>query len=51
LQRGYAVVRDNDGQPLHAAAAVKTGAALDIEFADGHVKVREESEPKQGRLL
>ncbi len=51
LQRGYAVVRDSDGHAVRVAAAIKAGAALDIEFADAHVKVREESGPKQGRLL
>ncbi|WP_373502116.1 exodeoxyribonuclease VII large subunit [Aestuariivirga sp.] len=50
LRRGYALVRNDKGQPIHAASAVKPGRALTIEFADGEVKVREDS-PKQGRLF
>ncbi len=37
LQRGFALVRDGDGRPLRAAAAVNIGMRLDIEFADGRV--------------
>ena len=37
LQRGYAVVRGQDGTPLSRAADVTHGAALAIEFADGPV--------------
>jgi len=37
LKRGFALVRDGDGLPLHSAAAVANGARLDIEFADGRV--------------
>jgi exodeoxyribonuclease VII large subunit len=37
LARGFALVRDEHGKPLHTAAAVQPGARLDIEFADGHV--------------
>jgi exodeoxyribonuclease VII large subunit len=51
LRRGFALVRDDRDQPIHAAAAIKPGATLAIEFADGRVKVREDSGPKQGRLL
>ena len=36
LARGFALVRDADGRPLHRAADVAEGARLDIEFADGH---------------
>ena len=50
LRRGFAVVRDDKGRPIHAAASVKQWQALSIEFADGEVKVREDS-AKQGRLL
>ena len=50
LRRGFAVVRDDKGQPIHAAARVKQWQALSIEFADGEVKAREDS-AKQGRLL
>ena len=50
LQRGFALVRDAGDKPVHTAAAVKPGEALTIEFADGKVKVRENS-PKQGSLF
>jgi exodeoxyribonuclease VII large subunit len=37
LARGFALVRDSDGTMLRRADEVRPGAALDIEFADGHV--------------
>ena len=37
LARGFALVRVADGTMLRRAVAVKPGAALDIEFADGHI--------------
>jgi len=37
LARGFALVRDETGRPLRAAAAIHAGQMLDIEFADGHV--------------
>ena len=37
LARGFALVRGADGAMLRRAAEVKPGAALDLEFADGHV--------------
>jgi exodeoxyribonuclease VII large subunit len=37
LARGFALVRDPAGSPVRAAAAVRPGVRLDIEFADGHV--------------
>ena len=37
LARGFALVRGADGAMLRRAAEVTPGAALDIEFADGHV--------------
>jgi exodeoxyribonuclease VII large subunit len=46
LARGFALVRDPDGQPVRAAAAVPSGMRLDIEFADGHLAaVAEPMEP------
>ncbi len=39
LARGFALVRDAEGHPVHAASAVAPGAALAIEFADGRVAV------------
>lgn len=37
LDRGFALVRDADGLPLHAAANVHSGQRLSIEFADGRI--------------
>ena len=37
LARGFALVRDEQGQPVHAAAAIGPGAYLNVEFADGRV--------------
>ena len=37
LERGFALVRDKAGHPLRAAASVKPGMPLDIEFSDGRV--------------
>ncbi len=36
LARGFALVRDSDGNALRRAAEVVDGAQLDIQFADGH---------------
>ena len=40
LNRGFALVRDQDGQPVLAAAGAHTGDAISIEFADGRVSAR-----------
>jgi exodeoxyribonuclease VII large subunit len=37
LARGFALVRDEHGLPLHAAASVGPGARLSLEFFDGRV--------------
>ena len=37
LARGFALVRDDGGQPVHAAANVEPGARVSIEFADGRI--------------
>src|ERR1700735_4621616 len=37
LARGFALVRDQQGLAVHAAAAIGPGAHLSIEFADGRV--------------
>lgn len=37
LQRGFALVRDEHGQPLHTAATIGSGQRLAIEFADGRI--------------
>lgn len=40
LARGFALVRGDDGRPLHRLSDVAAGVAtLDIEFADGHIDV------------
>ncbi len=51
LQRGFALVRDAADIPVRTAAAVKPGAQLSIEFADGRIKVGEGGGPKQGSLF
>lgn len=40
LNRGFALVRDQDGQPVLAAAATSAGQTIGIEFADGRVGAR-----------
>jgi exodeoxyribonuclease VII large subunit len=45
LKRGFALVRDAGGAPLHAAAAVAPGMRLEIEFADGRVAATAEGGP------
>ena len=42
LHRGFAIVRDERGQPVARRAAVKAGQRLSAEFSDGSVKVRAE---------
>ncbi|WP_454616890.1 exodeoxyribonuclease VII large subunit [Bradyrhizobium cenepequi] len=37
LARGFALVRDEAGHPVHTAASVAPNALLSIEFADGRV--------------
>lgn len=40
LSRGFALVRDADGQPVRSVSEAKAvNAMLDIEFADGHMEV------------
>ena len=35
LERGFAVIRDAQGRPVTKAAALKPGAAIEIELGDG----------------
>jgi exodeoxyribonuclease VII large subunit len=42
LARGFALIRDAAGRPLHTAAAVSPGTSVEIEFADGSVGARVE---------
>ncbi len=44
LARGFALVRDRAGQPLRAAAAVRPGMPIEIEFGDGRVGARAEAD-------
>ncbi|MDQ0511254.1 exodeoxyribonuclease VII large subunit [Ancylobacter amanitiformis] len=37
LARGYALVRDAAGEPIHAARQIAAGQALEIEFHDGRL--------------
>jgi exodeoxyribonuclease VII large subunit len=37
LNRGFALVRDQDGHPVLAAAGASVGDTLSIEFADGRI--------------
>ncbi|CCD96688.1 putative exonuclease VII, large subunit OB-fold nucleic acid binding domain [Bradyrhizobium sp. ORS 375] len=37
LARGFALVRDEAGHPLHQAAGIESGATLSLEFADGRI--------------
>jgi len=51
LARGYAAVFGADGNPLTKAAAIKPGAALRIDFADGSVRATAARDDKrQGAL-
>src|SRR6202048_4499767 len=44
LTRGFALVRDEQGHALHAAASVGPGAPLSIEFSDGRVAATADSD-------
>jgi exodeoxyribonuclease VII large subunit len=50
LRRGFALVRDEKGRPVHHAAEIGHWQSLRLEFADGQVSVREDS-PRQGKLI
>jgi exodeoxyribonuclease VII large subunit len=39
LARGFALVRDEAGHPLHARSEVASGARMSLEFSDGRVGV------------
>ena len=40
LNRGFALVRDQDGHPVLAAAEASAGDTISIEFADGRLGAR-----------
>ncbi|MBN8982521.1 MAG: exodeoxyribonuclease VII large subunit [Rhizobiales bacterium] len=48
LDRGFALVRDMNGMPLHHAASVSAGQRISIEFADGHIGAVSEGSPSAG---
>ena len=45
LARGFALVRSADGAMIRRAAEVKAGSALDIEFADAHIRAHADATP------
>lgn len=45
LKRGFALVRGEAGKMVRSAQTVQAGAALDIEFADGHVSAKASGAP------
>ena len=49
LARGFAIVRDGNGAMVRAAADVKAGAAMGIEFRDGEVRVQALADGAGGR--
>jgi exodeoxyribonuclease VII large subunit len=49
LARGFALVRDGEGHPLRAAAAVSGGMRLAIEFSDGRVGAVADGDGKAGK--
>jgi exodeoxyribonuclease VII large subunit len=40
LNRGFALVRDQDGHPILTAAVTRAGDTIGIEFADGRIGAR-----------
>ena len=49
LARGYAVVRDGDGQVRTSAAGIAAGTILDLQFQDGHVTAAAGKPPAKSR--
>ena len=45
LARGFALIRDAAGQPLHSAMAITAGMPIEIEFSDGRVGARADGAP------
>ncbi|MBO4879526.1 MAG: exodeoxyribonuclease VII large subunit, partial [Clostridia bacterium] len=43
LARGYAIVRNEHGEPVRSAAAVAAGDGLCLTLADGRITARAES--------
>jgi exodeoxyribonuclease VII large subunit len=40
LKRGFALVRDEEARPVRDTGAARAAGILDVQFADGHVRVR-----------
>ncbi len=51
LDRGFALVRGEDGHVVCRAEAARAAARLDIEFADGHVPVKSGGNAEDRRAL
>ena len=51
LARGFAVIRDDKGEPLRHAADVPSATQLVIEFVDGVIQATTQAKPKQGSLF
>jgi exodeoxyribonuclease VII large subunit len=51
LARGYAVVKNDKGQLIRSATAVKDDARLSITFSDGTMDARAGAGPRQGSLF
>ncbi len=51
LKRGYAVIRDQNGQPLHGIAGIVPPANLEIEMRDGRINVVATPKKSQGSLF
>ncbi len=51
LARGYALVRDGDGQPVTRAAGVTAGQRLTLEWQDGRVDAVAQNTPVYVRTL
>ena len=51
LARGFALVRDGEGHPLHAAAGIGPGARLSLEFADGRVGATADTDGPAATLM
>ena len=50
LARGFALVRDEQGHAVHAAAAIGPNAHLSIEFADGRVGATADADRPQATV-
>jgi exonuclease VII large subunit len=51
LKRGYAVIRDQNGQPLQGIAGIVPPANLEIEMRDGRINVMATPKKSQGSLF